>query len=354
LWQSTGGRWISKNLKSRKLGIGFSGSPYGASEIAKISKLAEDYGFTSMWIAEDYFLRDSVTLLTSAALATSKINLALGVVNPFTRHPVLIAQTAASLSELSKGRFILAMGTGEKTLIESMGISFNHPLTTMRESVEIIRGLLSGKRVRLNGNVFSINDVRLGENPYISYPDDDFGHNSSYSSVEIFLAAIGPKMLALARVVGDGVLLTAGITEKKVEEAKLLLYGIGSSGSKKTKTARFHIAGYIVTCLGAPTKSIKRLVADTARFWPENLIASGVQEDKVRRVGDVLAKKGMAAAIDLVTEDMIRAIVALGSAKDIEAKVEEYRRAGMDLPILLPMGSTNASRVIEDVGKHVS
>src|SRR5579864_750731 len=104
-------------MTRQRMGIGFTGIPYSARQIANLATKAEEKGASSIWIAEDYYLRDAVSLLSCAAFTTSKIRLGAGILNPYTRNPVLLAQTIATLGELSKGRIDIAIGTGERSLI---------------------------------------------------------------------------------------------------------------------------------------------------------------------------------------------------------------------------------------------
>jgi 5,10-methylenetetrahydromethanopterin reductase len=332
--------------KAIKLGIGFTGSPYSASQIAELAKLAERSRFYSIWIAEDYFLRDSITLLSTVASATKEIKLSSGIINPFTRHPALIAQTAATLDELSKGRYTLGLGSGELKLIASMGRKVDHPLGSMRESVDIIRSLLSGKETSFEGKYFAISKARLGINPYISRTDDDkFGRYAS--KVRIYLAAIGPKMLDLAAKIGDGVLLTAGITTETARQSILNLKKARAE-SNGVRTA-FSTAGYIVTCLDKPSSLVKLFVADMANSWPQNFIESGVIEKHVDELRHEYIKRGIRGATSLVTDDMIRAVVACGRRYEVEEKIFNYWRSGLAQPILIPM-DTRARDLIVSLG----
>lgn len=149
-----------------RLGIGFTGAPFSVMEIVNYAKLAEKTGIDSIWIAEDYFLRDAISIISSAATSTQKIKLATGVINPYTRNPILIAQTMATLDEISNGRTILALGTGVPFIIENMGIKFEKPLTMIRESVRIIRMLFKTEKVNYQGKVLKVKDIEFGKNPY--------------------------------------------------------------------------------------------------------------------------------------------------------------------------------------------
>ena len=90
----------------------------------------------------------------------------LGVVNPYTRHPALVAMETAALAGIAPGRVVLGLGSSNRKWIEAqMAIAFKTPLRGLREGVEIVRRLLDGQRVTYAGEVFSVHDVALDTPP---------------------------------------------------------------------------------------------------------------------------------------------------------------------------------------------
>ena len=320
-------------MPKKSLGIGFTGAPYTVREIVELAKLAEKQGFASFWCAEDYFLRDAISNISCVAYATNRIKISSGVINPYTRNPVLVAETIATLNELSHGRMRLALGTGVQPLIESMGIDFKHPLTGISEAVEIIRRLLAGEDLEYSGSIFAVKHVKLADNPYFALVETNF----KISSVPIYIAAVGPKMLELAGRIADGVLFTAGFAVKNVEDAIPKVEEGARKSGKSIKDVR--IGTYIVSNLGRASPAIKGFLAfDVAYARPENVISVGIPESKVTRIREAVLKKGMKAASEFVTQDIIDEFAACGTKREIQVKVDEFRAAGITEPILLPMG----------------
>src|SRR4051812_25021185 len=97
---------------TRKVGLCFTGGPYTVQQTTEYVRLAEQWGYDSAWLGDDIGGRDPFIALTSWATATKSIRLGVAVTNPYTRHPVSIAATAATLDECSNGRAILGIGTG--------------------------------------------------------------------------------------------------------------------------------------------------------------------------------------------------------------------------------------------------
>ncbi len=304
--------------------------------------MAEKFSFSSIWIAEDYFLRDSVTLLSCAAYATEEIRLGSGVINPFTRHPALIAQTGATLNELSRGRFALGLGSGSPEMLAAMGTQIDHPLRSMRECVEIIRLLARGEPVDFHGSDFRIKQAKLGSIPYYSEDGGDFAKGIRHT--KIYLAAVGPKMLELCARIADGVLLTAGISCDTVGKSISIL-----KKARSEYTNSFDLAGYVVACLGEPSIAAKKFVADQAIVWPSTFVDAGIKADEIQDFQSLYRRKGLEAAIPQLTDEMIRTIVAFGTVSEIEEKILDCERAGIETPVLIPMG-TPAKGLISRIG----
>src|SRR5215470_12828665 len=99
-------------------------------------------------------------------MRTRRIGLGTGVINVFSRSPAVIAMSAASLDEISGGRFRLGLGTSGARVVEDFhGINFKKPVTRLTETIRIIRMLLSGERVEFAGECFSLQRFKLGFKP---------------------------------------------------------------------------------------------------------------------------------------------------------------------------------------------
>ena len=129
------------------------------SHVTAWARAAERAGLGSAWIIEDYFHPGAYALAAAAAAVTERLAIGLGVVNPYTRHPVLLAMETAALAGIAPGRVVLGLGSSNRRWIEAqMGIPFKAPLGGLRESVAIVRRLLAGERVTARGEVFTVDD----------------------------------------------------------------------------------------------------------------------------------------------------------------------------------------------------
>ncbi|HJX22858.1 MAG TPA: LLM class flavin-dependent oxidoreductase [Candidatus Bathyarchaeia archaeon] len=119
------------------------------SVLAKTAKLAEKCGFDSLWIADRAYERDFNVAMTVAAYATRRIKIAVGVTNPYTRHPVKTACAIASLNELLNGRAMLGIGAGSRDTLRSFGGDWIKPVKACEEAIQLIRSVLDGEMVHL-------------------------------------------------------------------------------------------------------------------------------------------------------------------------------------------------------------
>lgn len=100
---------------------------------------------------------DAISILGALAARTSRIGLGTGIVNVFSRTPALLAQTAATLDQLSNGRFSLGLGTsGHQVVAGWHGVAYEHPLRRMRETVEVVRQVMRREPLRYEGEVFHL------------------------------------------------------------------------------------------------------------------------------------------------------------------------------------------------------
>ena len=133
--------------------------------------------------------------MAACAVATQRIELGVGVWNPYLRHPVQIAMEIGALDELSSGRASLGLGSGLAAPIRRSGIDNTRPLGAMRDAFAIVRGLLTGNTVTYKGSVFSVENAQLSYTP--CRPD-----------LPLLMAARGPKALALCGGIADGLMIS--------------------------------------------------------------------------------------------------------------------------------------------------
>jgi 5,10-methylenetetrahydromethanopterin reductase len=298
-------------------------------ELKAYGRIAEDLGYDSLWVTERYFHEETFSLLGFLAATTDRLKLGVGVTNPYTRHPALLAMASATLDRICGGRFMLGLGRSERFVIQDrMGIPYTHPRPTLEEAVTHIRALLAGERLTTTEGEFRLHRVGLAIHPV-------------QPQLPIYVAAIGPKALRLAGRVADGVLLNAYVPTAYVRYAV-----------NEIRTAA-RDAGRNPQAIDIACMLVVRLTDDPASLW------SGLKERLVRLlaepyVGDILldkggfdtsilpalraqaAQSGDQAAVDLISDDMVEAFYLVGSSDRCQARIAAYREAGVSQVLLLP------------------
>jgi len=178
------------NKGFEKFGIALS-NRLSTQEIVNCAKIAEENKINSFWISESYHHRSALIVASAVALATKKIQIGLGIITPQTTHPALIAMEAATLDEISNKRFNLGLSIAKTALVKhgdwdsAKPISTMRPISTMKESIEIISQLLSGKTVTYNGKVFRLASPgsKLGFKPLIFNSRSTFLRDSPSPSI---------------------------------------------------------------------------------------------------------------------------------------------------------------------------
>lgn len=157
------------------------------NEYVAMAQAAEAAGFDQFWVSHDLFWRSSPVILTAVALATEKIELGTCILNPYTLHPAEIAMLAASLDEVSGGRFNLGISAGAEEFMRWVGIDYSKPLTTTREAIEAINAVMVGDQAE-------------------SWQPEAYMRFGQRKHIPVYLGATSPKMLGLAGELADGVL----------------------------------------------------------------------------------------------------------------------------------------------------
>ena len=290
-------------------------------ETLSVGKLADEAGLDSLWVTESTLApgRDAVSILGGLSAVTSKVKLASGIINIFTRTPTLIASTCATLDELSNGRAVLGLGTGHRDpLTKWHSVSFEKPITRMREYVELIRAILGGGTVKYYGRTVTVRNFKLAVKPLRQVP--------------IYLAAVGPKMAELAGRIADGALITMNTLPQL---RKLLTIACTTSGNVgRVLDVAAYALSFISEDQEANLRSARRVLAMycSAPFYNKVFGDAGYEKEarEIARLWNADDKEG---AYELVSEQMIRSFAAVGVDEAVKM-VEEYRRAGVLLPIV--------------------
>jgi 5,10-methylenetetrahydromethanopterin reductase len=307
-------------------------------ETVAMARACEQAGFDAFWIAEAYpwwrkhgfEARSSTAVLAVIAAETRRIQLGWGIISPYTRHPVQIAMEARVMQDLAGDRFMLGLGASKifmKEIGEGEGEKVG-PATVMRESIEIVKGVLRGEAFQYEGKVFQASVPPLK-------PDA----HTPRAIPPIYVAGTGPVLQKMSGSISDG-LLTASITtpafvrysRKNMEEGarragkdpnKLILGSvivgsIGRDSAKGKEGAREQAAMYLAN----KVQNIKG-AADVL------LQSAGLTFEELQPVADAMEKGGRKAAAKAVSDEILRKVCAIaGTPEECIQQIEDYRAAG--------------------------
>jgi 5,10-methylenetetrahydromethanopterin reductase len=306
-----------------EFGIGF--IPRDFTEVVKQAKLAENVGFKYIWGWEEPASKNVFMLLTMIAMNTSKVKLGPGAIYPQTRNPAVIASSILTLNEISNGRALIGIGAGgSKAFLARIGISFEKPITLIRETIDVIRRFATGEKVDYNGEMIRINGLRF---PWVTK-----------HSIPIFVAGNGPKMLQLAGAVADGVLM-AHMPAEYTPYAREKI----SEGAKKANRSleEIEIGSQPSVCIIAEDyesafRKAERyyyFAAAMALRFPFIMEKAGFSKDEIS-----LLKNPQGRVVpDELKRKSLSKFAIVGTVEDCIRRLKEYEKAGVQhMALLVP------------------
>lgn len=311
----------------KKLGLHTSLGGGALADRLTLAGEAEDLGYTSLWLAE-VAGPDALVSLAALALNTKKAELATGVVPIQIRTPGVMAMGFLTVNELSGGRAIAGLGVSSPVIVERWhGVSYQKPVTAMRECVTIMRQLFTEGRSKFAGQVYK-SDFRLGMRATAPRPP------------KIYLAGLNAPMLRLAGELADGVLMNYSAPEAIAPMVKHIHEGAAAAGRDPSA---IDIGIYIRMCIteeeDKAVDSFRRELAGYAfvdsysKMFARYGLAA--EFDEVRR----LWKEGKREeAPRAIKEQSCRKIAAFGSARSGREFVAKFRAAGVTHPVIFPIG----------------
>ena len=318
-------------------------------EIVQYAQEAEALGYEGFWVGEGDG-KESFAVLAAVAAQTRTINLGTGDVNFYSRTPTLLAMGAATISRLSDGRFMhYGIGTGGGSWMEAAhGIPLDRPLQRARETVDILRGILTPqsderlaapitgmpsdavvrgghtRRFSYQGKIYSLYEFRLREGPLETPP-------------RIYLSALGPKMIALAARIADGV-VSNGLSEASYYRYREIFEREGAAiGRDPDEIKLYTLTMMTADESGEALDALRTCLTyffGAPHFYPV-MEASGYGP-AAQELSQVWRTDGFLAASRLVTDEMMEKFAVVGSSEQRRQKMRWMLDHGV-YPILYPV-----------------
>ena len=304
---------------------------YDRKKYVKAAILADRLGYDSFWLPEAWGY-EAFSLLTEIALRTKRIKLGTGIINVFSRSPALIAMQAATIDEISGGRFILGLGTSAKRVVEGLhGRDFDKPLTQTRDVIRVVRAMLEDRPLDEAG-------TKLRQ-----YRPFKLDFKPTRRRIPIYVAALKQKAITSIGEMADGWIPIFWPYNRLQDGRVWIQEGADKAGRDPSQIVTAPFTTVVpLPGRGASAKAreiIAFYVGGMGEYYKELLTGFGYGEECeqiARLYADKATRKNAAEA---VTDPMIEALTIAGDPRHCRREIARRRDLGMDLPLInLPPG----------------
>lgn len=299
-----------------RLSIAFQGDKR-LSDYRELAELVESYGFDTITLYEDLMFQPAWQPLHVMAQQTQKARLGPAVVNPYLRHPAVIAGEIALLNEAAQGRAYLGIGKG--AFFEVLEMEQARPLTTVRETVTYVKRLLAGDRTPFAGQMF-----RATENAYLRW-------QPPYTEVPILIGTWGPKMGALAGELADEVKIGGCWNPDFVPVMRHYVERGALKAGRDPAEVGIVVGAVSVVAEDRQAAEI-RARREVAMYLPVVIRLDktlAVDPEEVAAVESALATGELEKASRMISGATLRKLACFGTPEEIVEQVEAFRQAGV-------------------------
>ncbi len=303
------------------------GSLLSVNQVLECSEILSKTNVDTIWIPETWGM-ENFSMLSAVSNKATTQKIGSSIINIYSRSPSVIAMGASTVDILSNGRLILGLGTSSLPIVETFhGYKFEKPVQRMKEYVEIIRLVLSGKKVNYDGEIFNLKNFTLLTKP-------------KRESIPIYLAAVNEKMVDLAWNIGDGVIFyLRPINEMKETIRKMQ--------SKK----KIDVTCQIITCVADDSdvaieraKKTLAFYVSIGKIYREFLEKNGFKNE-TSNIFEEFKKSGLESNHEFVTDSMLQSLCIAGTLKECKKQLQKFHDTGINLPIIQfnPVGDVSES-----------
>ncbi len=312
------------------------------AEYVALAQDAEAAGFDQFWVSNDLFLRSAPVILAAVAAATRRIGIGTCILNPYTIHPGEIAMMAATLDELSGGRFNLGLAAGAAEFLEWVGVAQTRPLAAMRETIEAIRGLLRGERAPRKG-------------VFLQWTNEAYLRFTPARVPPIYLGAMSAGMLRLAGELADGALPLLFPPEHYFGVKPLIDEGLAK---RAAGLGPFDLAACVWVSIDADRAAARHALARKVAYYgyalsPLIYERLGVAREEFGPIEQALMVDGDEARALAMVDDRMLAIGVVGEAAEVVGRLLPLVAAGARHISFGPPLGPDPRRAVELLGREV-
>jgi 5,10-methylenetetrahydromethanopterin reductase len=313
-----------------------------AADYVPLARAAEAAGFDQFWLSNDLFLRSAPVILSAIAAATERIEIGTCILNPYSVDPSEIAMMAATLDELSGGRFNLGFAAGAGEFLKWIGIPQEKPLTAVRESIDVMNRLTSGERAEMQGG-------------FLHWTDEAYLRFQPKRRVPIYIGAMSPNMLRLIGEIADGGLPLLFPPE---HYETVLPYIQEGAAQANRNLDEIDIAACIWCSIGDDSSAAEYALREKIAYYGHALSPliwdrlGLTREDFSEIEYGIMVERDTAKAARLVTPAMLK-IGIVGTTHDLIARMEGLVALGVrHLSFGPPLGADPLA-AIQAIGRDV-
>ena len=327
--------------------LGYWGFGQTMADQLAVTRAAEELGYDSVWTAEAYG-SDAATVLAWLAAGTEKIKLGAGIFQIPARSAAMTAMTAATIDNLSGGRMLLGLGTSGPQVSEGFhGVRFGKQLQRTREYVAVIRMALAHQKVEISGETMQL---PLPDGPGKALK---LTIRPVQKQIPIYLAALGPKNVALAAEIADGWLPIFFSPEHTAELRAPLLEGATRAGRDLDG---FAICPSVNVLIGDDLESARNAMRPMLALYVggmgsreqnfyNRLVSSYGFESAAREVQDLYLEGRRNEAMMALPDELIDLVSIVGPRDKARDKIRAFQEAGVDTLIVSGMAIDTPARI---------
>ena len=303
------------------------GSMLSVNEVLNCAEIASKTSIDTIWVPETWGM-ENFSMLSAVSSRTSTQKIGSSIINIYSRSPAVIAMGAVTVDTLSKGRMILGLGTSSLPIVETFhGYNFEKPLQRMKEYVEIIKLISSGKPINYSGKIFNLKNFTLLIKP-------------QRESIPIYIAAVNEKMVNLTWEIGDGVIFYLRPKNEMKETIQ-----------KMQSKRKIDVTCQIITCISENSDEAIERAKKTLAFYVSvgkiyrEFLANNGFEKETSNIFEEFKKSGFSSNHELVPDSMLKELAISGTPEECKKQLDVFKQTGIDLPIIQfnPVGDTMES-----------
>jgi len=292
------------------------GSLLSIEQVLECTKILSKTSIDAIWVPETWGM-ENFSMLSMVSQKAANPAIGSSIINIFSRSPAVISMGAVTVDTISNGRLILGLGTSSPPIVEDFhGMRFENPVLRMKEYVEIIKLISSGKSVNYTGENFQLKNFKLLIKP-------------KRENIPIYLAAVNRKMVKLTWDIADGVIFYL----RPLYEMKKTIHTM-------QEKRKIDVTCQMITCVSensevALDRSKKTLAFYVAvgKIYRKFLAKNGFAKE-TENIYEEFKKTGLRSIHELVTDNMINSLTISGEPETCKKQLKKVRETGVNMPII--------------------